>query len=138
MSERLDRRTFLQTGLAVTGAALTSSIAPLKSSAQAPKRPNLLFIYTEGQRADCMSAAGHPILRTPNQDRIAQEGLRFTNAFCTNALCAPARSTVMSGLWSRSSGALDNQLLDVPLPSDIPIWTDLLREERYRTAIVGK
>lgn len=137
MSDLLDRRTFLQTGLAATGAAITSSFSPLRA-AEPTRRPNLIFIYTEGQRADCMGIAGHPILRTPNQDRIAREGLRFTNAFCTNALCAPARAAVMTGQWSRTSGALDNKLLNVPLPPEIPIWTDLLRQDGYRTAIVGK
>ena len=108
MTDLLNRRTFLQTGLAATGAALASSL-PLKATTPARSQPNLLFIYTEGQRADCMSVAGHPILRTPNQDRIAREGMRFTNAFCTNALCAPARATVMTGcgqeapaLWTTS------------------------------------
>ena len=137
MSNLLNRRTFLQTGLAATGAAMTSSL-PLNASTPPRTRPNLLFIYTEGQRADCMSVAGHPILRTPNQDRIAREGMRFTNAFCTNALCAPARAAVMTGMWSRTSGALDNKLLDTPLPPDIPIWTDLLRDHGYRTAMLGK
>jgi len=137
MTDLLNRRTFLQTGLAATGAALTSSL-PLKAATPSRSKPNLLFIYTEGQRADCMSVAGHPILRTPNQDRIAREGTRFTNAFCTNALCAPARATAMTGMWSRTSGALDNQLLNTPLPPDIPIWTDLLREQGYRTAMLGK
>ena len=68
MTNLLNRRTFVQTGLAATGAAMTSSL-PLKAATPARTRPNLLFIYTEGQRADCMGVAGHPILRTPNQDR---------------------------------------------------------------------
>lgn len=137
MTDLLNRRTFLQTGLAATGAALTSSL-PLKAGQTSRDRPNVLFIYTEGQRADCMSVAGHPILRTPNQDRIAREGTRFTNAFCTNALCAPARATVMTGMWSRTSGALDNKSVHTPLPADIPLWTDLLHKDGYRTAMLGK
>src|ERR1700733_13171720 len=113
----LNRRTFLQTGLAATGAALASSL-PLKAAAPPRKQPNLLFIYTEGQRADCMGIAGHPILRTPNQDRIAREGMRFTNAFCTNALCAPARATTLTGMYSRSTGALANEDAQKPLPAE--------------------
>ncbi len=133
-----NRREFIQGGVAVMGAMLTSSVPAIAAAKPANKRPNLLFIYTEGQRADALSIAGHPILQTPNQDRIGREGVRFTNAFCTNALCAPARATTLTGLWSRSSGALDNQFLNTPLPSDIPIFTDLLHEAGYETAILGK
>ncbi|MGB6742542.1 MAG: sulfatase-like hydrolase/transferase, partial [Terracidiphilus sp.] len=110
-----NRREFIQGGVAVMGTLLTSAGPAVAAAKTAAKRPNLLFIYTEGQRADALSIAGHPILQTPNQDRIGSEGMRFTNAFCTNALCAPARSTALTGLWSRTSGALDNQFLNTPL-----------------------
>jgi arylsulfatase A-like enzyme len=133
-----NRREFIQGGAAIMGTLLTSSVPAMAAGAPKAKRPNLVFIYTEGQRADALSIAGHPILRTPNQDRIAREGVRFTNAFCTNALCAPARASAVTGLWSRSSGALDNQYLNKPLPADIPIFTDLLHEAGYETAILGK
>ena len=102
------------------------------------KRPNLVFFLGEGQRADALSIAGHPLLETPNHDRIGREGIRFTNAFCTNALCAPARATALTGLYSRSSGALSNEEGNVPLPSDIPLFTDILREAGYEVAILGK
>jgi arylsulfatase A-like enzyme len=133
------RRDFLQGSLAAAGVALASSLAPSPLSAQAKaKRPNLIFFLGEGQRADALSIAGNPILNTPNQDRIAREGLRFENAFCTNALCAPARATELTGMYSRSTGALSNAHLNVPLPADIPLFTDLLHEAGYEVAILGK
>jgi arylsulfatase A-like enzyme len=142
--ENPGRRQFLQVGVsAAIGAVVASpSMAHAAAAAEpAPeptKRPNLVFLYTEGQRADCLSLTGHPLLKTPNMDRIGREGVHFPNAFCTNALCAPARAAAMTGMWSRSTGALDNRQGHVPLPSDIPVFTDSLREAGYETCIVGK
>ena len=83
------RREFVQHSLAAAGSVWASSALPLHAETAAPgQKPNLIFIYGEGHRWDCLSVAGHAILKTPNHDRIGQEGVRFTNAFCTNALCA--------------------------------------------------
>ena len=98
--------------------------------------PNLIFLYGEGHRADALSLAGHPILKTPHHDRIGKEGITFRNAFCTNALCAPARSSVLTGMYSKSTGALDNQKLDTPL--QVPYFTDMLQQAGYQIALVGK
>ena len=133
------RREFLQASLAVAGTALTSGLPSSSASAEPmPKRPNLVFFFGEGQRADASSIAGNKILNTPNHDRIGREGIRFENAFCTNALCAPARAVALTGLYSKSSGALSNEQPNVPLPSDIPLFTDILHQAGYETAIVGK
>lgn len=133
------RREFLQGGLAATGVAVAASLLPAKAQPE-EKRPNLLFIFGEGQRADALSLAGNSILKTPNMDRIGKEGVWFKNAFCTNALCAPARATALTGMYSHMTGAIDNTHFDVntPLPADIPLFTDLLHEAGYEVAIVGK
>src|SRR6201986_3583506 len=131
MDRQIDptRREFLQGSLAVAGTVLSSPVSNAFAAApEKTKRPNLIFFFGEGQRADALSIAGHPILKTPHHDRIAQEGMRFTNAFCTNALCAPARARTLTGMYSRSTGALANEDANKPLPADIPIFTDLLRE----------
>ncbi len=133
------RRDFLEGSLAVAGTVLASSVSSSVLMAEPnTKRPNLVFFFGEGQRADALSIAGNPILKTPNHDRIAREGMRFENAFCTNALCAPARSVALTGMYSRSTGALSNEHLNIPLPSDIPLFTDLLHEVGYEVAILGK
>ncbi len=133
------RREFLQRSLATVGTTLipNESMAALAPQ-QKPKRPNLVFFLGEGQRADALSIAGNKILQTPHHDRIGREGIRFENAFCTNALCAPARATALTGLYSRSSGALDNNRAKEPLPKDIPLFTDLLHDAGYEVAILGK
>ncbi|RZU41291.1 sulfatase family protein [Edaphobacter modestus] len=136
----VSRRDFLQGSLAVAGAAAVSAVvAPPYAEAQTKqKRPNLVFFLGEGQRADALSIAGHPLLKTPNHDRIGREGVRFTNAFCTNALCAPARATALTGMYSRSTGALDNKNGNIPLASDIPLFTEILQKEGYEVAVLGK
>ncbi len=138
-ADGLSRREFMQTaGLAATGTMLMPSVNALAEAAAAPKgkQPNIVFIYGEGHRADCLSVAGHPIVKTPHQDRIGNEGVRFENAFCTNALCAPARSSVLPGMYSKSTGALGNG--DLAKPLDVPYFTDMLRAAGYDIALVGK
>ena len=83
-----------------------------------------------------MSIAGNKIIRTPNMDRIAREGMNFRNAFVVNALCAPSRATVLTGLYSRKHGVIDNK--DRPIASGVPIISDLLREAGYEVAFCGK
>jgi arylsulfatase A-like enzyme len=133
------RRELLQGSLAVAGAAVASSLAPSILQAQpAAKRPNLIFFLGEGQRADALSIAGNPVLKTPHHDRIGREGMRFQNAFCTNALCAPARAVALTGQYSRSTGALSNMGLGNPLPADVPLFTEMLRDAGYEIGLVGK
>lgn len=132
----LSRREFMQQTMGVVGASLTSPLLPTMA-ARTGSKPNLVFFYTEGQRWDALSLVGNPLLKTPNQDRIGREGVVFTNSFCTNALCAPARAVALTGRYSHSTGALDNNT-EAPLPENIPIITDLLHEDGYEVALCGK
>lgn len=131
----------LMGGLAAA-APLSASRGPSQGS---PLRqaPNLLIFVTDDQRYDSLSAAGNRILKTPNIDRISQAGLRFGEAFCTNALCAPSRATLLTGLYSHVHGVVSNG--DGPvyrnqpgLRADQITFVHLLRQVGYRTALVGK
>ncbi|AEU36131.1 sulfatase family protein [Granulicella mallensis] len=134
-----NRREFLQGSLALAGTILASSRQGEAETPSKPaKQPNLIFFFGEGQRADALSLAGNPILKTPHHDRLGREGMRFTNAFCTNALCAPARAVAMTGMYSKSTGAYANEDAGTPLPEDIPLFTDILRAAGYEVGIVGK
>lgn len=93
----LDRRAALR----ILGGA--AALWPFRSLAQpAPKhpskRPNFLIMMTDDQRADALGVAGHPVLKTPNMDRIANAGVRFKEAFVTNSLCSPSRTSFLTGL----------------------------------------
>ncbi len=137
------RREFLQAGFAVAGASLASA-APLSAASSASasqpaaaKGPNIIFFYTEAQRWDALGLAGNILLKTPNMDRIGREGVVFNKSFCTNALCAPSRAVALTGMYSHSTGALDNEALEA-LPASIPLFTDLLHHAGYETALCGK
>jgi len=106
------------------------------SAMEAVKRPNIIVMMTDDQRADFMSGAGHPFIKTPNMDRIGKEGAAFKNMFVTNALCAPSRATLMSGLYSHANGVIDN--MGTKLKADITWMPDVLRANGYEVGFVGK
>lgn len=112
------------------------ALAAVASPAFAADRPNLVVMMTDDQRADYMSCAGHPFLKTPNMDRIAKEGVRFTNMFVTNALCAPSRATLMTGQYSHANGVRDN--MGTKLDPNAPWLPDELRKLGYEVAFCGK
>ncbi|HZS55190.1 MAG TPA: sulfatase [Bryobacteraceae bacterium] len=128
------RREFVQTGGKLAATTLLPAIATAQRN-NAARRPNIIVMLGEGQRADAMSLAGNRILQTPNHDRIGREGVYFRNAFVTNALCAPARAVIMTGMHSHSTGALGN---DTKAPLTTPFFTDLLQEAGYEIALFGK
>lgn len=73
------------------------------------KRKNILLLLSDQQRLDTVSAYGMDcICRTPHIDRLAEEGMKFRNAFCTSAICAPSRASVMTGLYAHRHGVIDN------------------------------
>lgn len=98
-------------------------------------RPNILFIMSDDHAAHAISAYGSQINSTPNIDRIAAEGVRFTNCFCTNSICAPSRATILSGLHSHLNGV---RTLEDHLDRNILTFPSLLRASGYETAIIGK
>jgi arylsulfatase A-like enzyme len=131
------RRGFLR----AAGAAGASAMVPQLAGAavprpDAPARPNLVFFLGEGARWDESSLAGNALLKTPNIDRIGREGAVFGNAFCINSLCLPARATILSGVYSHVTGAVDNQHSRVP--RRFPIVSDLIRHAGYEVAFIGK
>jgi arylsulfatase A-like enzyme len=100
------------------------------------KPPDLVVLMTDDQRADAMSCAGNTVLKTPNMDRLAKEGVRFRNGFVTNALCAPSRATLLTGLYSHANGVIDNN--NRSIPASIPLVSEMLRKAGYEVAFCGK
>ena len=92
---------------ALGGAAVAAGGFPHIAKGQT-QRPNILFIMTDDQRWDAMSCAGNQILKTPHMDRLAAGGVRFSQGFVTNSLCAPSRGTILTGLYSHAHGVTTN------------------------------
>jgi arylsulfatase A-like enzyme len=107
-----------------------------RAAQQSAERPNIICFLGEGLRADESSFAGNTILRTPNIDRIANEGCAFKNAFVVNALCLPSRATILTGLYSHTTGAVSN--VEGKLPPNTTLITDLLHDAGYEMSFVGK
>ena len=74
----------------------------------APDRPNVVLVVVDDLRFDDLGAAGHPFVKTPHIDRLAREGARFTEFFATTPLCSPSRANILTGLYTRHHGILDN------------------------------
>lgn len=96
---------------------------------------NVLFIITDQHRADHMGCSGNQILKTPNLDQFAREGVRFSNAFCTNPMCMPNRATLLTGLYPNVHGVRSNGMI---LSEDVPRITDTLVKRGWYTAAFGK
>ena len=137
LSPDVTRRDFIKTvGASVGTLALDSSPLLAEAPARAERRPNLVFFLGEGVRSDEFSYAGNPLIKTPNFDRIAHEGVSFDNSFVTNALCMPSRASTLCGMWSHTTGVLN--IGDKEIPDNIPTVCDLLRDAGYDVALFGK
>ena len=100
------------------------------------KKPNIVCIVGEGLRWDELSSTGNKLIQTPNLDRIGREGCTFKNAFVVNALCLPSRATMLTGMYSHTTGAVSN--VEGKIPPRFPLVSDLLQKAGYETAFLGK
>jgi len=113
------------------------SLAISPCLAEAADRPNIVVVLVDDLRWDDIGCAGHPFVRTPHIDRIAAEGVRFRNAFCTTPLCSPVRACLLTGLHTHHHGVLDN--IDRSKHSHtLKTFPQTLQQDGYQTAYVGK
>jgi len=105
------------------------------ATADAPKRPNILFVFTDDHASHAISAYGSKINQTPHIDRLATEGMIFRNCFVTNSICAPSRAVIQTGKHSHVNGVIDNR---VEFDTSQQTFPKLLQKAGYQTAIIGK
>jgi arylsulfatase A-like enzyme len=102
---------------------------------QENQKPNILFIMSDDHAYQAISAYGSELLQTPNIDRLAEEGLLFTNACVSNSICAPSRATILTGKHTHINGKIDNLM---PFDSTQVTFPQLFQEAGYQTAMFGK
>ena len=99
------------------------------------KRPNILFIMSDDHAYQAISAYNDKLIQTPNIDKIAQEGILFSNASVTNSICAPSRATILTGKFSHINGKVDNIF---PFDTTQMTFPQLFQKAGYQTAMFGK
>jgi len=99
------------------------------------QRPNILFIMSDDHAYQAISAYGHGLNKTPNIDRLAEQGAIFTRACVTNSICAPSRAVLLTGKHSFVNGKVDNMF---PFDWDQPNFPKLMQANGYQTAMIGK
>ncbi|HUE61781.1 MAG TPA: sulfatase-like hydrolase/transferase, partial [Chthoniobacterales bacterium] len=98
-------------------------------------KPNILFIMCDQLRADALGCTGNWV-KTPNIDRIARDGVRFSNCVTNSPVCLPARVSLATGRYPHNTGVWDNCPFE--LPEGTPTWMAAIRDAGYRTSLFGK
>ncbi|HZI59204.1 MAG TPA: sulfatase [Pyrinomonadaceae bacterium] len=127
--------------LVIASAAMLLMIVALVCTAQPDRQqqrpPNIVFILVDDLRWDDIGVAGHPFVKTPNIDRLGNEGALFRNAFITDPLCSPSRASFLTGQYPHTHGITDNVNRSAA-SHQLTTFPFLLRQSGYTTAFIGK
>lgn len=99
------------------------------------KKPNIIFILSDNTRYDCFGFMDHPFIQTPAIDKLAAEGLVFTQAFNTTSLCSPSRASILTGKYAHNHGVINNH---TPWTGDQLTFLEMMQQAGYSTAFIGK
>jgi arylsulfatase A-like enzyme len=138
----ISRRRF--TGLlGAAGAAAIAGLAPRWSTAKTSRPPNFLVLLADDLGWADLSCYGAPTIRTPNLDRLAASGTRFTQGYAASSVCSPTRFALYTGRYpGRLPGGLPEPIAAPTqidgIPRDHPTLASLLKSEGYHTAMIGK
>jgi arylsulfatase len=119
----------------IGGAVAAPALLGMQAGRAKPSRPNILLLMADQFRADSLGAAGNRGIHTPNLDRLAEQGVRFTNAYSSTPTCTPARAALLSGLAPWNHGMLRYAQVAERYPVEMP---RALRDAGYYTSVVGK
>ncbi len=117
-------------------------LAAVSVSRAAVNPPNLIFILSDDLAQGDVGAYGQKLIQTPRLDRMAREGTRYTQAYCGTAVCAPSRTSLMTGLHSGHAPVRGNWEMpnegQLPLPASTVTVAQILKSAGYATAVAGK
>jgi len=131
----LFNKSFLVGGLTSLSLLLSLTSCELSTSTDTVSAPNILFIMTDDHAYQTLSAYDDRFIQTPNLDRIAEEGVLFSNSFVTNSICAPSRAVMLTGKHNHLNGQINNS---VRFDSSQMTFPKLLQTAGYQTSIIGK
>ncbi len=115
-----------------------------KNEEKAPEgqtaKPNIILFVSDDHGTDALGSYGNKVIKTPNLDKLAEEGVRFTNAYCTSASCAASRSVILTGMYGHATGSYGHvhdyhHFSTYDNVRSLPV---LLEKEGYETARIGK
>ncbi len=115
--------------------AMASSCKQSGTKQKEAARPNIILIMSDDHAYQAISAYSNHLMETPNIDRIANDGMLFSNACVTNSICAPSRAVILTGKHSHLNGKIDNRF---PFDTTQVTFPQLLQQGGYQTAIFGK
>ncbi len=128
-------KTSINSCLALSVLIIAGSCTEQSKQQKIEERPNILFIMSDDHAYQAISAYDDKLIKTPNIDRLAKEGIRFTNASVTNSICAPSRAVILTGKHSHINGKIDNM---IPFDTTQVTFPQLFQKAGYETAMFGK
>ena len=134
MHQNFSRRSFLRTaGLGSVGLALAPSLKG--QVANLARKPNLIVLLPDQQRADTIACYGATRSVAPNIDKLASQSCIFERTYITQPICAPSRSSFMTGLWPHANGCMHNS---ARLDAHFQCLPELIADDDYQTGYMGK
>ena len=103
-NKSISRRDFMKSCAAGASVLVGSGLISNEVFAASKKRPNVVLIVSDDHGLDALGCYGNKVIKTPNLDQLAAEGVRFTNAFCTTASCSASRSVILTGMYNHANG----------------------------------
>ena len=123
----------------ISGLCLLTASQTMEAQDNKPENVNILFIQADQHRYDCTGFSGKGLVKTPNIDKLASEGVIFTNSYSCIPTSCPARQSLISGKWPEQHKGLWNYDITLPVtPFNGPTWTEKLSEKDIKMGYVGK
>lgn len=136
LNHSLTRREFVQLGIkAATTFALAGSIGHLADAAATQRKPNVIFVFADQMRAASMGCMGNTDVKTPNMDKLAGQGILFSNCISNYPVCTPYRASLLTGRFSTTTGVVAN---GVELQNKEVCIAEVLKGQGYKTGYIGK